>query len=599
MGGTGPGRRLPLPREVVVAVVITAILGSLLWVPQARLFDWRVYDFLSTQWPPSPVPPAPILVAIDEPSFDDVGRPWPWPRGLHGQLIENLRAAGAKVIALDLVFSEPQDPVQDQLLARALGPDVVLASSEEKLETAQIVGIKEILPLQMFLDTGAGAGNAAVFQDDDGVLRRIPERPGIFAEVVLQRAGAAVGPRPNNLIQYFDPAKGRGVDIVSYYQALDPENMLPPGSFKDRIVIVGFRLKLSAEIKRGGTDNFEVSTTVRTRQLMAGAEVQATILQNLRSGLSISLLPNWAIFLLTAIAAWAGAWINRQFLAIRAILTLVIGCSLVLLDAYLLLRVGRWWTGASFPLLALFSAVGIEAGLGVLEERLKRRRITNAFQHYLSPNMVEMLVQDPGLLKLGGEQRELTILFCDVRGFTSIAEALKDHPERLVALMNRVLTRLSDVVLATGGTIDKYIGDCVMAFWNAPVEDRDHARHAAEAALKMLEAVAALNDELVSEGESAGAKTPRIDIGIGINTGTCIVGNMGSESRFDYSAVGDAVNLASRLESLCKTYGRPIVISEATCARIVSWFETEELDRTTVRGRSEVVTLYTITAAKP
>jgi len=568
-------------------------------VEPARLFDRRVYDFLSTQWPPSPKPPAPVLVAIDEPSFDDIGQPWPWPRGLHGQLIENLRAAGAKVIALDLVFSEPQDTEQDQLLARALGPDVVLASTEERLETAQIAGIKEVLPLQMLLETGAGAGNAAVFQDDDGVLRRVPERQGTFAEVVLQRAGEAVEPRPNDLIQYFDRAAGRGVDIVSYYQALDPENMLPPGIFKDRIVIVGFRLKLSAEIRQGGTDNFEVSTTVRTRQLMAGAEVQATILQNLRNGLSISLLPNWAIFLLTAVAAWVGAWINRRFLALRAVLTLLIGGSFIILSAYLILRFGRWWTGASFPFLALLFAVGIEAGIGVLEERANRRRITAAFQHYLAPSMVDMLARDPSLLKLGGEQRELTILFCDVRGFTTISEMLRDHPERLVALMNRVLTRLSEVVLATGGTIDKYIGDCVMAFWNAPLEDPDHASHAAEAALKMLTAMETLNAELANESASSETRLPQIDVGIGINTGICIVGNMGSETRFDYSAIGDAVNLASRLESLCKTYSRPIVISEATQAKIANYFETEELDRTTVRGRSEAVTLYTITGPKP
>jgi adenylate cyclase len=416
--------------------------------------------------------------------------------------------------------------------------------------------------------------------------------------VLLQRAGELVAAQPNALIQYFEPS-ARGINIVSYYQALDPANTLPPGFFKDRIVIVGLRLNLSAEVRRGGQDIFEVSTTGRSHRLMAGAEVQAMILQNLRGGLTMNVLPNWAILLLTAIAAWLGAWINRRFLALRAILTLVIGGGLVLIDAYLVLRGGRWWTGATFPLLALFSAVGVEAGLGVLEERLKRRRITNAFQHYLSPNMVEMLVQNPDLLKLGGDQRELTILFCDVRGFTSIAEALKDNPERLVALMNRVLTRLSEVVLATGGTIDKYIGDCVMAFWNAPVADPDHARHAAEAALKMLAAVAALNDELAAEGAAGGAMPPRIDIGIGINTGTCIVGNMGSEKRFDYSAVGDAVNLASRLESLCKIYARPIVISETTQAKIANWFETEELDRTTVRGRSEEVTLYTITGTKP
>jgi adenylate cyclase len=583
---------------VLVALAVTVVLGSMLWVPQARLFDWRVYDFMSTQWPPRPAPPVPVLVAIDEPSFADINKPWPWPRGLHGQLIESLRAAGARVIAFDLVFSEPQDPEQDRLLALALGPDVVLAATEALIDTPQMQQLSNVLPLQMFLDTGAAAGNAAVDLDEDGVFRRIPPHDGAFADVVLQRAGEPVAPQPNRLIQYFDATAGDGVEIVSYYQALDPLNMLPTDTFKDRIVIVGFRLNLSAEIKRSSTDSYEVSTTVRTRQLMAGAEVQATILQNLRSGLSINLMPNWAVFLLTAIAAWAGAWINRRFLALRAVLTLLIGGALIIIDAYLILRFGRWWIGASFPFLALLFAVGIEAGIGVLEERAQRRRVTEAFQHYLAPSMVEMLARDRSLLKLGGAKRELTILFCDVRGFTTISELLKDDPERLVALMNRVLTRLSEVVLSTGGTIDKYIGDCVMAFWNAPLADADHARHAAEAALKMISAVEALNAELEAESAASPSRLPPIDIGIGINTGVCIVGNMGSETRFDYSAIGDPVNLASRLESLCKTYGRRIVISEATRAKIASWFETEELDRTTVRGRSEPVTLYTITGTK-
>jgi adenylate cyclase len=583
---------------VLVALAVTVVLGSMLWVPQARLFDWRVYDFMSTQWPPRPAPPKPVLVAIDEPALADINKPWPWPRGLHGRLIESLRAAGAKVIALDIVFAEPQDPEQDRLLAQALGPDVVLAATEAQIESPQASEHKNVLPLQMFLDTGAAAGNAAVDLDEDGVFRRIPPRDGGFANVVLQRAGEPVAPQPDRLIQYYDAAAGGAVDIVSYYQALDPPYMLPPGTFKDRIVIVGFRLNLSAEIKRSSTDNFEVSTTIRTRQLMAGAEVQATILQNLRQGLSIGLLPNWAVFLLTAVAAWAGAWINRRFLALRAVLTLLIGAALIIVDAYLILRFGRWWTGASFPFLALLFAVGIEAGIGVLEERAQRRRVTEAFQHYLAPSMVEMLARDRSLLKLGGAKRELTILFCDVRGFTTISELLKDDPERLVALMNRVLTRLSEVVLSTGGTIDKYIGDCVMAFWNAPLADADHARHAAEAALKMIAAVEVLNAEPDAENAESPTRLPPIDIGIGINTGVCIVGNMGSETRFDYSAIGDAVNLASRLESLCKTYGRRIVISEATQAKIAPWFATEELDRTTVRGRSEPVTLYTITGTK-
>ena len=157
----------------------------------------------------------------------------------------------------------------------------------------------------MFLDTGAAAGNAAIDLDDDGVFRRIPQREGSFAEVVLQRAGEAVDPRHGEFYPVLRSGRAVAVDIVSYYQALDPKNMLPPGFFKDRIVIVGLRLNLSVEVKQG-SDIFEISSTVRTRQYMAGSELQATILQNLRRGLAVNVLPNWAIFLLIAIAAWAG-----------------------------------------------------------------------------------------------------------------------------------------------------------------------------------------------------------------------------------------------------------------------------------------------------
>lgn len=569
----------------------------MLWVPATRRIDWGVYDYMSTLWPPRPAPPAPVLVAIDESSFADIGRPWPWPRGLHGRLIQSLRRAGARVIAFDVVFADPGDPQQDAQLASALGPDVVLAATEAPIDSAQAAGAMQVMPLELFLATGAAAGNAAVDVDEDGVLRRIPDRAGGFAAAVLQRAGEPAAVPSAALIQYLDPAAG-SLDVVSYYQALDAADLLPPDAFKDRIVIVGLRLNLSAEVQQGGSDRFETSATVRTRQLYSGAEVQATILQNLRHRLWLRVLPDWAIALLTGISGFAGVWLNRRFLPIHAALTLAIGAALIVVDGYLVLRFLRWWTGVTYPLLALAAGVGAQTAWAVLMERAARRRITAAFQYYLPPSMVERVARDPGLLKLGGEQRELTILFCDVRGFTAIAEALKDRPERLVALMNRVLTRLSDVVFANGGTIDKYIGDCVMAFWNAPLPDPDHARHAAAAALGMVEAIAALNAELAREAAAEGRAAPFIAVGIGINSGPCIVGNMGSERRFNYSAVGDAVNLAARLESLCKSFDRPILISAATQALIAPWFDTEGLGPTPIRGRSEPVTVHTVIGPK-
>lgn len=594
--GPGGARQWPVP-TLLVALAITVAIESLLLLPAVRHLDRLVFDYMSTLWPPRPPPPAPVLVAIDEPSFADIGLPWPWPRGFHGRLIESLRGAGARVIAFDVVFAEPGDAEQDARFAAALGPDVVLASTEAVIDRPEAVEKKQVLPIEMFLETGVGTGNAAVDLDEDGVFRLMPWREGAFAAATLQRAGEPAGAPPGALIQFLSPGDG-AIDVYSYYQALDAATLLPPEAFKDRIVIVGLRLNFAADVRQGGTDSFPTSATLRTRQLYSGAEMQAVVLQNLKHGLWLRVLPEWAIVVLTAIAAFAGVWLNRRFQPLHAALTLAVGGALILVDGYLILRFMRWWIGVTYPLLALTAAVGTQTALSVLTERAARRRITTAFQYYLPPSMVDMVARDPSLLKLGGQQRELTILFCDVRGFTAIAEALKDQPERLVLLMNRVLTRLSDVVFETGGTIDKYIGDCVMAFWNAPLSDPEHARHAALAALKMVDAIATLNADLAREANAEGRNAPSIAVGIGINTGLCIVGNMGSQRRFNYSAVGDAVNLASRLESLSKTYDRTIIISEATRALIAPWFETVELGSTPIRGRSEPVSVHTILSAK-
>ena len=207
-----------------------------------------------------------------------------------------------------------------------------------------------------------------------------------------------------------------------------------------------------------------------------------------------------------------------------------------------------------------------------------------------------LLLAAPGLaqLKLGGERRTLTVLFCDVRGFTTISEDMKDDPEGLTTLVNRLLTPLSEAVLNRRGTIDKYIGDCLMAFWNAPLDDPDHAVHAVQAARDMLAALGGLNAELEAEAKAAGRPPKALRIGIGINTGECVVGNMGSARRFDYSALGDAVNLASRLEGASKDYGVPLLLGERTATLAARKFAVAELDRITVKGRSTVSPVFTL-----
>ncbi|MDP7548396.1 MAG: adenylate/guanylate cyclase domain-containing protein, partial [Alphaproteobacteria bacterium] len=208
--------------------------------------------------------------------------------------------------------------------------------------------------------------------------------------------------------------------------------------------------------------------------------------------------------------------------------------------------------------------------------------------------LVEQLAREPDRLRLGGESRNMSFLFCDVRGFTSISESFKSNPQGLTRLINRFLTPLTDAILARQGTIDKYMGDCIMAFWNAPMEDEQHPHHACESALVMFEELEQLNQDLEAEARENGTEHKPLNVGVGVNTGDCVVGNMGSEQRFDYSVLGDAVNLAARLEGQSKNYGVGIVIGEETEARVGDDFATLELDLIAVKGKSEAVRIHTI-----
>jgi len=229
-----------------------------------------------------------------------------------------------------------------------------------------------------------------------------------------------------------------------------------------------------------------------------------------------------------------------------------------------------------------------------VREQAQRRQIRSAFGQYLSPALVEQLAQSPEKLVLGGEEREMTIMFSDMRGFTSISETYKNDPQGLTALMNRFLTPLTNAILNRKGTIDKYMGDAIMAFWNAPLDDKDHELNACEAALDMLERVDELNQARELEAREEGRPFIPLNVGVGLNTGTCVVGNMGSDQRFDYSVFGDSVNLASRLEGQSKEYGFPIIIGSRTALAAKDRFAILELDFIMVKGKKEPEVIYAI-----
>ena len=228
---------------------------------------------------------------------------------------------------------------------------------------------------------------------------------------------------------------------------------------------------------------------------------------------------------------------------------------------------------------------GYHTFMSFLSEYRQKLRIKQQFGTYVSPDLVKKLQEDPSLLRLGGFTEQLTFLFSDIRGFTPISEKYQKDPQGLTTLINRFLDNQTEIILKHGGTIDKYMGDCIMAFWGAPLPDENHKENATKAAIEMRIALEELNETLAEEG------LDQINTGAGINSGPCVVGNFGSSTRFDYSVLGDAVNLAARLESSCKEYDADLIISEHS---LVDGYEYEFLDEVTVKGKSEPVKIYTI-----
>ncbi len=313
-------------------------------------------------------------------------------------------------------------------------------------------------------------------------------------------------------------------------------------------------------------------------------EIQANILHNLIEGKAPS-IPNWS----------AGAELGA---AVLALLLLFITASRVFLSVPTLLLVlggslyGTWYAFQSSYLFDVSGIIvisilfwSIESFRNFMKTYFEKMEIKRQFGTYVSPALVKKLQKDPTLLRLGGETKRLTFLFSDIRGFTPISEKYQKNPQGLTELINRFLDNQTQIILKHGGTIDKYMGDCIMAFWGAPLDDDNQVENATKAVLEMRESLEELNERLREEG------LDQINTGAGINTGLCVVGNFGSSNRFDYSVLGDSVNLAARLESSCKEYDTSLIISEYS---MVDDYDYKFLDEVTVKGKSEPVKIYTI-----
>lgn len=657
--------------RLIALFLLAAVLGVRTFDPAVtQLLRMRSFDLLQELFPRAVTDQPVAIVDIDDESLATIGQ-WPWPRTILAELVDRLTSLGAVVIGFDVVFPEPDRmspalaaksfvgldretrdalarlPGNDSVFAGALGRSrVVLGESARERDLGDGAGPPLRSPLatigtdpRSYLqgfpgivravpeleDAAAGRAMITIMPERDGIVRRVPLVLAVgnilfpalsfemlhvaLGESVLVRASpfgmqelligehAIPTDRQGRVWVHF--ARHEGNIYVSARDILD--GTVDPARIAGKLILIG----TSAV---GLNDN----KTTPLDASLPGVEVHAQLLETVL-GESYITRPDWAEraeLLLIALTGLAMIVLVPISGARWTLLVLVLFAGAIAAGAVYLYAAHAFLLDATFPLATAALLYTILVYAGYSREETQRRQIRTAFNQYLSPARVEQLVNDPSKLNLGGEHRNMTFLFSDIRGFTAISERYRDDPGDLTELINRYMTPMTDAILAHEGTIDKYIGDAIMAIWNAPLDDAKHARNACRAALAMLEELATLNGKLAADAVSGEAAqqdaldhgetllvhrvfTPRLDIGIGINTGDCIVGNMGSELRKSYTVLGDAVNLASRLESQSKNYGVAIVIGEDTEAHVRD-FACLELDLIAVKGRAEAVHIHAL-----
>lgn len=602
------------------------------------------------------------IVDIDEDALKEFGQ-WPWPRPLIADLPVILREMGAKAVAFDIVFSEP-DRISPPRIAKTLPaemPDVIRALEQmpdndetfaEKIKTAgnvvlgfsasdletdfaphlsrPIFNVNDdvrqsvyqrpyfISPLPVLAKAAAGNGSFTAEPETDGIIRSVPlligqmaaeeKKTKVYPALAVETLRVAL--KKNIFVELYPKSKYqaptiKGLKIGDYEIPTDPEGRLRvyytghrrhlyisareilnrtvnPDRIKDKIIIIGTSANTLKDLRSSPLD-----------KILPGVEIHAEIIEQMLTKQFLhrpfhlagaELIAVGAVgLLIILLAPFIGiAWL--AFISVTAIGSAITGS----LYAY---NTHGFVIDPVYPSLGIFIIFIAASLLNNLRTELEKRAVRDAFGLYLSPVLIEELAKNPDKLTLGGEVRDLSVMFTDIRNFTSISETM--DPKALINLMNDFLTPMTSAVLNNRGTVDKYMGDAMMAFWNAPLDDPDHAGHACQTALEMLKALEGVNTTLRTKAELEKKPFKELKAGIGINTGRASVGNMGSKQRFAYSALGDSVNLASRLEGQTKGYGISVMISETTRAAAPE-FAAIEIDLLTVKGRLAPVRVYAL-----
>ena len=611
-----------------------------------KTLRYKTWDKFQTIHPREVVSDSVTVINITEADLKRYGQ-WPWPRHVMAMLHATIADAGAIIVNYNILFAEADrmsgveylksmpmtNEMREELGKTLLDTDMVFSvvlkeskkavlmmsvkndSGVELPSTTQIIEKGNVKPwlyeyagiVSPHPKVSAGASGMGVnvtSPEPDAVVRKMPvliringkiypsmilenvrllngskrikviaKEYGIDEVLVSKKAGIPVNHNAEMYINYANPEKYVQLSATEVLTENFNENKI-----KNRIVVVGLDAAGLSVLK------------YTPHGLMTDQNITAQALDTLLTGKYLLRTPQADTYEIVFLA----------FLLLLLILVLPRASVLLSVPLLLFVEVGVAYAAfmayankgflvdPSWIMLSVFLIWSHSTYNNFATQSRLRKQIKKQFEHYLDPGMVKKLQKDPSLLKLGGETKNMTFLFSDIRGFTPISEKYKGNPEGLTKLINRFLTRMTDVIITNGGTIDKFMGDCIMAFWNAPIENKKHREMAIKSAIEMQVALKELNTKLVAEG------LPEINIGIGINTGEALVGNMGSKQRFDYSVIGDAVNLASRLESSSKTLGKTLVIGEDTRRTIETNFAFEYIDSITVKGKTEEIKVYTI-----
>ena len=604
--------RHPLARLLTAGMFVLLIAAALEigWLHLLDGFEYRVSDLFVRNYAAKLEPdPDIVIIDIDEKSLvrmQDAAGKWPWPRSIHAELLQGIQAQKPRAVVFDILFSEADTyrPDSDRAFNAALqGNDNVYlpmvrlpprddANGVPMAAVADLLHIKAtpaaqrdarvaLLPPQAVDVAHWRTGIIDFKEDPDGVGRRYWNEMPVYGWLIPSlpsRLAADLGfaiPDETILLQWRGHANAfRHISYSDLYDDFSRrQRTRPPDELRGKILIIGTAASLLQDLR-----------VTPISSLYPGVQVLATAIDNLKNQRWMRRVPPYAAILLTAmlvLALFAAFRVRRHVLepaiALAVVSALLLGVSYAALSIRLLLPV-------LVPLLFAWAYCLYGALLAYLREKETREQAVRLFSRFLNPNVVKKLVdQGETIESLSGRTCSLSILFSDIRGFTTLSESRP--PQEIVSLLNRYFSLQVAVVFRHGGTLDKFIGDCIMAFWGAPLEDEEHAKHAVAAALEMERVLKDFKAELGEAGRD-------FDVGIGINSGTAVVGFIGAEQKLDYTVIGDAVNLASRIEGLTKEAGSRILVSSETVEACRNSFEFVSRGSFKVKGRTQEVGLF-------